>query len=311
MSKHFTIEEITEGVWATNMIPGGSHICNSGIIDLGKETLIFDTGLCFESAKDLKDTAESLTGRTPSIVVNSHLHDDHFWGNQIFSEAKIIASKENVRINELKWKQNAERMYRHALEAIEKVRMQLESESEYEKEDAKIFTGFFQGIIDTVPSLHFKTPEITFDGYLRLDGRDRSVDIIEFRNGHSESDCVLHLPDDKIVFTGDLCNIDFHLFFGLGDPINMLKILDQLKGLRVDRVVPGHGPVGGPETFDSMVEYIKTLQSLVGDVISEGGTEEDAVSIPVPEEYLGLHGRDFFYYQNLRSLYRILKPLRC
>ncbi len=113
------------------------------------------------------------------------------------------------------------------------------------------------------------------------------------------------------MFTGDLCNIDYHLFFGLGDPINMLKILDQLKGLGVERVVPGHGSVGGPDAFYGMMEYIKTLQRLVGDIISVGGTENDAVSIPVPEKYLGLHGRDFFYYRNLRCLYRILKPLRC
>lgn len=306
ISKHFTIEKISEGVWTTSIIHGGSHICNSGIIDLGKETLIFDTGLCFESAQDLKDTAENLTGKTPSLVVNSHLHDDHFWGNQIFSEAKVITSKENVWINEPKWKQNAERMYNNALGAIEKVRIQLESESDYEREDAKLFTGFFQGIIDTVPYLIFKTPEITFNNHLSLDA-ERRVEIIEYRNGHSESDCVLHLPDDKIVFTGDLCNIGYHLFFGLGNPINMLKILEQLKELEVEIVVPGHGPVGGSKAFDDMIEYITTLQSLVGDIISEGGTEEDAVTIPVPEKYLGLYGRDFFYYRNLRSMYRIMK----
>lgn len=97
-SKHFTVEEVANGVWTTIHKQGGSHICNSGIIDLGEETLVFDTGLCLESARDLKDTATRLTGKTPSIIVNSHLHNDHFYGNQVFEEAETITSKENVRI---------------------------------------------------------------------------------------------------------------------------------------------------------------------------------------------------------------------
>jgi hypothetical protein len=42
-SKHFTIEEVAAGLWVAIQILGGSHICNSGIIDLGDKSLIFDT----------------------------------------------------------------------------------------------------------------------------------------------------------------------------------------------------------------------------------------------------------------------------
>lgn len=305
-SKHFTVEEITDGVWVTIHTPGGSHICNSGIIDLGDETLIFDTGLTMESANDLRNTALELTGRIPRIVVNSHLHNDHFWGNYIFHEAKVINSRENVRITEPKWKQDGERLYYLAKGSIEEARRQLDSESEYEREYAKILTGYLSGIIDTGFSLKYKTPDVTFDGSMNLEGSERSIEIIEYRNGHSESDCVLHLPEEKIVFAGDLCYIGYHPCLDMGDPMNTLNILDQLKVLEAETIVPGHGFVGNSGAFNDMKEYICTLVDLIRNFVSNKGSQEDVESIPFPEEYLGLQMRDFFYKRNLVCLYRIL-----
>ncbi|MEE9516804.1 MAG: MBL fold metallo-hydrolase [Candidatus Adiutricales bacterium] len=305
-SKHFTVEEITDGVWATINTPGGSHICNSGIINLGEETLIFDTGLCTESANDLKNAALALTGRIPSIVVNSHLHNDHFWGNHVFHEAKMSASRENVRITEPKWKQDAERYYNMAKGAIEEARKLLDSESEHEREYAKILTGFLSGIIETGPSLEYKTPDITFDGSMSLEGSKRNAEIIEYRNGHSESDCVLHLSEEKIVFTGDLCYIGYHPCLDFGDPLNTLNIIDQLKALEAVTVVPGHGFVGNSSAFDDMKEYIRTLVDLVKGIVSNEGSQEDAEAIAVPEKYLGLQMMGFFYKRNLSCLYKIL-----
>ncbi len=305
-SKHFTVEEIIDGVWVTIHTPGGSHICNSGIIDMGDETLIFDTGLCMESANDLRNTALELTNRIPRIVVNSHLHNDHFWGNSIFHEAKVITTRENVRITEPKWKQDGERSYNWAKGAIEEARRQLDSVSEYEREYAKILIGYLSGVIDTGLSIEYKTPDVTFDGIMSLEGDERSVEIIEYRNGHSESDCVLHLPREKIIFTGDLCYIGYHPCLDLGDPMNTLNILDKLKVLEAETVVPGHGFIGDSGAFDDMKEYIRTLVDLVRVIVSNEGTQEDAESIPVPEKYLGLQMKDFLYKRNLGCLYRIL-----
>ena len=86
-SEHFTVEKIKDGVWVALGTPGGMQLTNSGIIDLGKETLVFDTGQSIKSATELKEKAIELTGRTPTLVSNSHFHSDHFVGNQVFKEA--------------------------------------------------------------------------------------------------------------------------------------------------------------------------------------------------------------------------------
>jgi glyoxylase-like metal-dependent hydrolase (beta-lactamase superfamily II) len=234
------------------------------------------------------------------------LHNDHFYGNQVFKEAETITSKENVLITVPKWKQDIDNSYTWAKDTIENTRMLLNSESKYEREYAKIFIGYLQGIIDVAPVLQYTPNDVTFDDHMRLEGSNRSVKIIEYREGHSESDCVLLLPDDGIVFTGDLCTVGFHPCLDLGDPLNTLKILDEMKKLGADVVVPGHGLIGDASTFDNTKEYIITLLNLVQEVITRSGSLEDAESIPVPEKYQEYQMRDFFYKRNLRKLYNVI-----
>jgi glyoxylase-like metal-dependent hydrolase (beta-lactamase superfamily II) len=305
-SKHFTVEMIKDGVWAAISLEGGSHITNSGIIDLGKETLIFDTGLCIESATELKEVAIELTGNTPTLITNSHFHNDHFWGNHVFTEAKIIASNENVRVTEPKWKQDAEHGTQLAKKNLGYYRNMLESESEYEREYAKIMVGFLSGIAETGPVFEYRSPDITYDGKWSYSDGKRRVELIEYRNGHSESDCVLYLPDVGVLFTGDLCMVGYHLVLDLGDPLNSLKILDQMKHLRPEIVVPGHGFVGDISIVDDVSGYIRTLSGLVEELISKGGSIEDAEAIPVPVQYQDYQMRDFSYKRNLRKLYQVL-----
>jgi len=79
-SKHFTLVEMADGVWAAIAKPGGWSICNIGIIDLGKDVVLFDAGMNRHAAAELSATAEKLTGRPVTTVVLSHGHSDHVRG---------------------------------------------------------------------------------------------------------------------------------------------------------------------------------------------------------------------------------------
>ena len=99
LSPHFTIHELAQGVFAAIATRGGAAISNSGIIDLGDSTLIYDTFLTPQAAKDLRTAAIELTGRDPEIIVNSHYHNDHIWGNQVFSpQARIISTSQTRQL---------------------------------------------------------------------------------------------------------------------------------------------------------------------------------------------------------------------
>src|SRR6476469_7044401 len=91
---NFTIQQLAPGVWAAIQNDQfGKAICNAGIVDMGDKTLIFDPFMIPEAARELRETAERLTGRPVSIVVDSHYHNDHIRGNQEFKpEATIIST---------------------------------------------------------------------------------------------------------------------------------------------------------------------------------------------------------------------------
>ena len=62
-SEHFIYHELAEGVWAAIVKPAGLAASNSGIVDLGDQTLVFDTTLSPVSAADLR-----VNWKTPAMA---------------------------------------------------------------------------------------------------------------------------------------------------------------------------------------------------------------------------------------------------
>ena len=164
-SAHFTYHELAEGVWAAIVISTGLAASNSGIVDLGDHTLIFDTTLSPASAADLRNAAENLTGRSVSHVFNSHFHNDHVFGNAIFHSTteiyatartrEIMAEKTETSIVEFKnyW---PEATGRSGLKAQKSQKMK---PSDLDYQDS---VRFAQSIIDTFPQLELRLPDHTF-----------------------------------------------------------------------------------------------------------------------------------------------------
>ncbi len=96
-SKHFEFQELADGIFAAIAKDGGAAIGNAGAIDLGDRALVFDTFLTPQAATDLRVSIEQTIGRTPEIVINSHYHNDHIWGNQVFEENSLILSSTQTR----------------------------------------------------------------------------------------------------------------------------------------------------------------------------------------------------------------------
>lgn len=82
-SSHYDWQPLQDGILAAVMKPDGdSHAeSNSGIVDLGDQTLVFDSSNTPRAARDLLAASLAFTGREPTFVINSHWHDDHVRGN--------------------------------------------------------------------------------------------------------------------------------------------------------------------------------------------------------------------------------------
>jgi glyoxylase-like metal-dependent hydrolase (beta-lactamase superfamily II) len=90
---HFVLQKLTEGVFACTHVFGGEGTCNAGVIDMGKYTVVIDPFLSPVAAEELHQWI--LGNELPPVkfVINTHYHNDHVRGNQIFSkDVRIIAT---------------------------------------------------------------------------------------------------------------------------------------------------------------------------------------------------------------------------
>jgi cyclase len=260
-SKHFNAVELAPGVWAAYADPVGAAFGNAGIIDLGGQTLVFDTFLTPQAGHDLRRFAEETTGRAPKLVVNSHFHNDHVWGNQAFlPEAHLISSKVTRDLLSTRGVEDLQRFSSEApehLPALEAQRDRLAAEGDARTlAELAIWIAFFGGIQEALPALRLCLPTVTFDQRLTLHGEKQKVELIAYPGGHTASDTALFLPESGIVFLADLLFNGCHPLMVDGNPHRLKAILLELIGMDADVYIPGHGPAGGKDDLRRMIEYI-------------------------------------------------------
>ena len=285
-SEHFTIEKLDDGIYAAIHKTGGYAICNSGIIDLGNETLIFDCFISPKAEKDLKKAAEELTGNEVKYVVNSHFHNDHVRGNQIFVDAQIISTKrtaeliEEIAPEELEWEA---KVIDHRIETT--TQKLAEETDPFKLEELKMWMGYYQAIKESQGSYKITLPNTFIKDTLVINGNKRELILFTKGKGHTESDIVLWLPEVKILFASDLLFVDCHPWLGDGFPEDWIRYLQDLQKLNAQSIVPGHGPLGSNEDMNNMINYINTINSIVDNSIEAKLTEEEIKQTQIPEEY--------------------------
>lgn len=116
--------------------------------------------------------------------------------------------------------------------------------------------NYYEGLVETLPLLKVRLPNLTFDDRLSIYGSERTAHLIALKEGHSPSESILYLPAEGIIFMGDLLFIDFHPYLADGDPINLLSILKELEEYDVQSFIPGHGRIGSKKDILQEREYI-------------------------------------------------------
>lgn len=303
-SPHFKLERIGDGVYAAIHKPGGQAIGNGGFVDLGEGVLVFDSFLSIAAASDLKKAVGELTGKPVRWVVNSHSHNDHIRGNQVFVPEASIVSTPEIRDYLLEHGHKEaveEQLFAPGRMAVFQNNLN-EAETEAEKEDAKMWLGYFEAMVESYPILEITPPDVVFNDTMTIYGSSRTVTLIEFQHGHMESDIVLYLPEDKILFASDLVFIDMHPYMADGDPAGLRNTLSELMDLPVDVVVPGHGEVGNKEDMEAMIGYIDMVNNLAAALKSQDRKPEDFDIGEIPQPF-GDWSFNNFFTANLKFLY--------
>ena len=309
-SLHFTIEKLADGVYAAIATNGGFAICNAGIIDLGGQTLVFDPFMTPEAAVDLRQLAEKLTGHKVTYVVNSHFHNDHIGGNQVFEDAVLISTERTrelilqyqpVEIAEVKTS---------ARPALEKMlQRNREAKDPHEVEESRIWKGYYEALVRSADTLRTVAPAVTFAKRLEMHGSRRHVLLLCYGEGHTESDLFLYLPEEKIAFLGDLLFVGDQPWVGDGNTASWTNYLDSIKQLKAEVLVPGHGPVGNYTHLDSMKLYFRHLHDRARAYHSIHKLPQDDGTMQAPAPFNSWH-LDNFYKPNVIAVYNRMYPAK-
>jgi len=310
-SEHFKIHELATGVYAAIASQFGAAFSNSGIIDLGDLTLIFDTFETPKAAEDLKAAAGFLTGRPPAYVINSHNHADHWFGNQAFAGQATIISTDKTRdlmpvyLEELKTlKLNPSEL---SASLQENLRL-LDVETDPKKRAAiEAYVARLKHSLESLPILELILPNQTFGNKVIFYGTNRSAELLALGNGHTCGDCFLALPDERIAFLGDLAFFERQPYMEDCDFAAWKNILEEISQSKLETFVPGHGPVGNKNDLRLLLQYLNVLEDLIKSVKQTGGSVEDALRISLPDPFVEWqHTGQHRFEDNIRFLFQHL-----
>jgi len=229
------------------LLPNGSWgWSNSGLVTDSGEALLVDTLF------DLKLTAEMLAAMRAAVprtrigtVVNTHANGDHCYGNPLVSDAEIIASKASAE-------QMAHDIRPEQFAQLLRSAPGLGALGHY---FLKCFGAFdFAGIEPRLPTR-------TFSGALSLTIGSKRVELLEVGPAHTAGDVIVHVPDERTVFTGDILFVDGTPILWSGPVERWLDACTRILAMDVETVVPGHGPITDKRGVLAVKSYLEHLRT--------------------------------------------------
>ena len=244
MSYRRGAHEIADGTWAYLQPDGGWGWSNAGLVTDGDASLLVDTLFDLALTAQMLDELRAVSPAAASIgtVVNTHANGDHCYGNQLVGGAEIVASTASAR--------EMDEVPPAMLASLMEAAPGMGPAGAYLQQ---IFGAF------TFDGIEVSSPTTTFDGKLDLKVGDRAVHLMELGPAHTRGDVVAHVPDARILFTGDLVFHGGHPIVWAGPVQRWIDACDRMLALEPEVVVPGHGPLGDRSCIEAQRGYFEWL----------------------------------------------------
>ena len=276
----------TKTNFANKTLPGGAYVI--GTINDGGNVLIVptDEGPLMVDAKfahtatELAADVQSLLGRNPALLINTHHHADHSGGNWVFSDAARIAAHRNfnprIPANLPRYAQGAQE---HASEL---------AESNADPEKIKSANETAQRV-KAMKAEQFQASQELADGVTIIDQGGVTAQCYHFGNGHTDNDIVVFLPRHNIMHMGDLLFHNVHPFIDRSAKANTAgwqHSLREAMKLGDDKtiIIPGHGEVTDKTALPKQIAYFDRMREIVSQAIKDGKTRDEVTAMN-PEEF--------------------------
>lgn len=229
---------VAEDTWVIHGPLGDPSVDNQGFMNnpafvvTTDGVVVIDPGSSVQAGRMVLRQIRQVTDKPVSHVLNTHVHGDHWLGNQAIHEAYpqaiILAHPDMIRAARggegARWLDIMDRL-------------------------TQGFTRGTRAVLPTVPVIESQT--------LRIGGR--SFHILAPAKAHSGTDIMIHVAETGVLFLGD--NVMNGRFGRMDDGTFQGNIAACQRALAVPaRVfVPGHGRTGGQEIVAAYRDYLATL----------------------------------------------------
>jgi cyclase len=242
--KQPSLVEVTDGVFAYIHHDGSWGLNNSGFVHSSDQLAVIDSALTEGRARAFRETIESTSGLQPQLLINTHHHSDHTFGNSVFADTCIVG-------------------HRRCRDAV--LRQGLTPTAQ----DPAVPWG----------DIRLLPPQLLFDRELDIFVGEHAVKLVYVGPAHTDNDVIAWLPERRVLFAGDvLFNHATPITHG-GSIWGSVKALELMRDLQPDAIVPGHGAVCGVEVIDDWLRYF----AFVSDVAARGA-EADLSPLEVARE---------------------------
>jgi cyclase len=230
--------EVGDGVFAYIQPDGSWYINNTGFVVGRSGVISIDACSTERRTRAYLDRIASVSPAPVTMLVNTHHHGDHTYGNSLFGGAVIIGH-ENCRT-------------------------------------AMIATGLLgnTGIWEPVDwgDLTLAPPVLTFTDRIRLWPDDHPLDVsFVGQAAHTTNDSLVWLPEHQVLFCGDLLFNGGTPFLLMGSVRGAIDVLKHVVApIPARTIVPGHGPPCDHRLIGTMVGYLEFVLATAAKGIAAG-----------------------------------------
>jgi len=308
--------------------PGIDRRCNLTAIQSQKGLVIIDTEASPRVMAPIKKKIEQTFHRTDwAYVINTHPHDNHCSGNSLFKGATIVGH-DNLA-EDMHWlidrqtEPNRSREIDRYNAILRDLRAALPRYAAYPAftkliRSDLIFYDLF--VKDMEEGYEVVKPSLTFADRHTLDMGDLTLELIFFGKGHSASDILIYVPQERILATGAIAyqqgrvpeiGEESHL----EDVHRFIAVLDSLlaDNVKIDHVIPGHSVLLTRAVLPPIRDFYQRMLMEVQAARKQGLTLDQTTRLltlrakfpafrdPPPRTYGYDHQE-----RNVRNLWRIL-----
>lgn len=222
------LEEVADGVFAYVQPDGSWMVNNTGFLVARDGVTAVDACSTERRTKAFLDTVADVARLPVRTLVNTHHHPDHTAGNGLLPGATIVAH-DNAR---------------EEMRALGVPR------------NTGIWTDVDYG------DLRLALPFLTFADRLTLWADELRCELLfAGQPAHTTNDIVVWIPEHSVLFAGDLVFNGGTPFLLSGSVLGAIDVLENfLRPLGAQTIVPGHGPVAGPEVIDDVLGYLRFVR---------------------------------------------------